>query len=190
MGHGPNHRGPDGSTFGLPGGFACPASLDDVGWRTHVKKELTKIRLHEAERIRMAGEPAAMYTDRIHQIHLENLRSFFGSFSVCPISRFTCFTCLMEIPQYQISCGHFFCAQCIWQNGAYNEKGVVIVQTCPLDGKNLDTSEKFQFRLDIGRLAIPKTQKSFPTDPGTSEPRKSSRTVPEQFGGGPGGMPA
>ena len=75
-----------------------------------------------------------------YDLHRERIDSFFhGSFENFTASDFcsltTCFSCLMEVPQHPLQCGHTLCTACIRAYGRPNDRKSVLMDYCPLHAR-------------------------------------------------------
>lgn len=110
-------------------------------WKAHIKHELQDIE-REFDRRRNASLPAqgapltasdSFLAYSLHQEHMERFyRSFEGFTASNFISLTTCFSCLMEVSEYPLQCGHVLCTTCIKAHGHPNDRNSFIMDMCPL----------------------------------------------------------
>lgn len=70
----------------------------------------------------------AMHHDRLAHFY----RSFDGFTATSFQSLTSCFSCLMEVPQHPLQCGHTLCADCIRAYGRVQDRNSVVMDYCPL----------------------------------------------------------
>lgn len=132
--HVTGHRMSDGTI--REGKFIPPNSFDSSIWLKATLECLVTIE----DNLRKATKSSPICINRTpdfvreaHASHRKILGRFFQGFATNVTSRFTCFGCLMEIPQFPLACGHFLCADCVKMFGKVSELGVASLDTCPLD---------------------------------------------------------
>ena len=76
------------------------------------------------------------YEEMAYDLHRGRMESFYQSFehytAVSFSSLTTCFSCLMEVPQHPLQCGHTLCTACIRAYGRRNDQTSVLMDFCPL----------------------------------------------------------
>ena len=75
--------------------------------------------------------------DRItSELHSGNLQLFYGSIGSADRfkSHSTCLSCLREIPEHPLICGHVLCTLCVKMYGVAKNKELIKLSRCPLDG--------------------------------------------------------
>ena len=71
-----------------------------------------------------------------YDLHQARTEGFYKSFEDCNAFSFgsltTCFSCLMEVPQHPLQCGHTLCTACIKAYGRRNDRNSALIDFCPL----------------------------------------------------------
>lgn len=71
-----------------------------------------------------------------YAMHRNRLAHFYRSFDGFDATSFqsltSCFSCLMEVPQHPLQCGHTLCADCIRAYGRVHNRISVVMDYCPL----------------------------------------------------------
>lgn len=109
----------------------------------HKWQNMIKDHLHQAERQfveRKSSKLPAFTSDDdaiAYDLHRERMETFFSrSFEHFDAGDFgsltTCFSCLMEVPQHPLQCGHILCTACIRAHGRPNDRHSVLMDYCPL----------------------------------------------------------
>ena len=109
-----------------------------------IKEHLGRIEYLFAEKksSKFPATPESYSSDNAiaYDLHRENMDSFFrGSFenftaySFCSLT--TCFSCLLEVPQHPLQCGHTLCTACIRAYGRPNDRNSVLMDSCPLHAR-------------------------------------------------------
>ena len=110
-------------------------------WKAFIKYELQKIEREFEERRNavLPGQRAPLTASdsclaySLHRTHMERFyRSYDGYTASNFISLTTCFSCLMEVPEHPLQCGHVLCTPCIKAHGHANDRNSIIMYMCPL----------------------------------------------------------
>ena len=92
-------------------------------------------------KVRVGGEIEAQAAAGIHKDtvmkhfykHAEQAKAASEAGAAPFISQSTCFSCLVEPPEYALPCGHILCAACIRAFGRARAKNVVEINECPIE---------------------------------------------------------
>lgn len=103
-----------------------------VAWIDRLKSDLASLQekfasLSHRLRERSDAEIAA-------ELHQQELSSFYGSLGQGSdfISHHTCFSCLRELPEHALPCGHVLCTPCIKSYGKKASRTKIHLTRCPL----------------------------------------------------------
>ena len=70
------------------------------------------------------------------ELHGKLTRAFFEN--IGNVSQFTshvaCFSCLRELPEHPLPCGHVLCTPCVEACGQRSDKSTILLSSCPLHG--------------------------------------------------------
>jgi hypothetical protein len=74
--------------------------------------------------------------DVVH-LHKQNMKQFYSHLEASDhyYNHATCFSCLIEVPQYPLPCGHVLCLSCVKDYDTHRRDLTIIVDTCPLHAK-------------------------------------------------------
>lgn len=110
-------------------------------WKASIKYELQKIE-QEFDKKRNAVLPVqrapltandSCLAYSLHRTQMGHFYLFFDGYTASNfISLTTCFSCLMEVPEHPLQCGHVLCTTCIKAYGHSNDRNSVIMDMCPL----------------------------------------------------------
>lgn len=138
------------------GKFIPPSSFDSSTWLKAIMECLVTIEDH----IRTVSKTSSVCINRtpdfvaeVYALHRKTLGRFFQGFVTNVGSRFSCFGCLMEIPQFPLACSHFLCIDCVKMFGNVSEPDVVILDSCPLDANS--ASGFMPCSIHVGSETIP-----------------------------------
>lgn len=105
-------------------------------WIDRLKEDLASLQ------DRFAGLSHSLHewkdTDIAAQLHLEELNQFYrGLGNVSDfVSHHTCFSCLRELPEHPLPCGHVLCSPCINSYGKKVSRTKIELTCCPLHLKD------------------------------------------------------
>ena len=115
-------------------------------WAGHIKRRLQRIE-HEFNERRNAILPNRdnSLTDKdtslAYKLHLKHMEQFYRSFEGFTASNFisltTCLSCLMEVPEHPLQCGHVICTMCIKAYGRPHDRNSVTMDFCPLESSRI-----------------------------------------------------
>lgn len=132
------------------GNFIPPSNFENSTWLAYIKECL----IATEDYLRRKTEPSSTKTtqtpdfiEEAIQRHRLKLIDFFQGFLVSVDSRFSCFGCLMQIPQHSLGCGHFLCTDCVKMFGNMSAPGVVSLYTCPLDANPMSGFKPCSFKV-------------------------------------------
>ena len=107
-------------------------------WKAMIKDQLQQMESQLVEK-KLNTVRAQYGTDNAMAYHLHRRRigAFYCSFQGFTASNFrsltTCLSCIMEVPQHPLQCGHILCTACIKAYGRPNDRNSVIMDFCPLN---------------------------------------------------------
>ena len=108
-------------------------------WQTWIKEQLAALEAHQTDKTFVGSSSYAAYRSSdamAYELHRQRLEIFYRSFSGFTASSFlsltTCYSCLMEVPQHPLQCGHTLCIACIKAYGKPNDRNSVLMNHCPL----------------------------------------------------------
>lgn len=107
-------------------------------WQNMIRGYLQAIesRLEDAAPSRFADSFKGVDNSKLFELHQQNLEIFFGCFKRFNAFDFrsltSCFSCLTEVPQHPLQCGHTLCTACVRAYGTSNDRSSVSVNYCPL----------------------------------------------------------
>jgi hypothetical protein len=108
-------------------------------WRSMIKNHLQQVGCQLAEKKSSKFSTSHTGDNTIaYDLHRGCMESFYASFENFTASSFnsltTCFSCLMEVPQHPLRCGHILCTACIkaYGRGCTNHRNSVLMDHCPL----------------------------------------------------------
>lgn len=114
-------------------------SAYSIRWISDMKKNLAALEKSSASKSSGVGIDGFRTVDIIHdayQVHQERLSQFYlASPNVSAKEYFsltTCLSCLMEVPQHPLPCGHVLCTACIKGYGLPNKRNSMLMEFCPL----------------------------------------------------------
>jgi len=67
----------------------------------------------------------------LHRNHMNDFYQHVGQASDY-VSHSTCFSCLRELPEHPLPCGHVLCTPCVEDYGRRSSKTVIKLEACPL----------------------------------------------------------
>lgn len=106
-------------------------------WKNMIKDHLQRMERQFAERkstkltASYSGDDATAYD--LHRRRIESFYSSFEHFTALSFNSLTtCYSCLMEVPQHPLRCGHTLCTACIRAYGRPNDRISVLMDYCPM----------------------------------------------------------
>jgi hypothetical protein len=70
-------------------------------------------------------------------LHIERMNEFYMALGQASqfVSHSTCFSCLRELPEHPLPCGHILCTPCVVAYGKRYDKTMIRIESCPLHVK-------------------------------------------------------
>lgn len=93
----------------------------------------------------------------LHRTRLARFYTSFDGFTATSFQSLTsCFSCLMEVPQHPLQCGHTLCANCIRAYGRVQDRNSVVMDYCPLHERDTRKSPSWvvHFKPDFAGVRI------------------------------------
>jgi hypothetical protein len=133
------HQRVDGRIL-APGEYQPDFDRDRVlqGWYDSLVRNIGDLqRKLESKRLQQSQE--APYDDEdeeaaVVEIHSQQTRDFFDKIGNVSqfISHLACFSCLRELPEHPLPCGHVLCTPCVEAYGKRSGKSTMTIESCPL----------------------------------------------------------
>lgn len=110
-------------------------------WKAHIRHELQRFEREFEQRrnasLRAQGAPlTASDSFLAYSLHRGHMESFYQSFQGFTALNFTslttCFSCLVEVSEHPLHCGHVLCTTCIKAYGHPRDRNSFIMDICPL----------------------------------------------------------
>ena len=132
-------------------------------WKGHIKSHLQQIE-YEFKDMRNSILPnrdglTNQDISLAYKSHLKRMERFYKSFEGYTaggyVSLTTCFSCLMEVPEHPLQCGHVFCTGCIKAYGRPYDRTSVLMDFCPLEpSRRWAKSSTIRFKPDYAGVRI------------------------------------
>lgn len=133
------HQRADGKIL-APGDYSSEFDLDKTlrGWNDNLTRNISEMqRQLESRRIQQSNELS--YDDDDEQalaseLHSRQTRDFFDKIGNVShfVSHLACFSCLRELPEHPLPCGHVLCTPCVEAYGRRSGKSTILIASCPL----------------------------------------------------------
>lgn len=110
--------------------FHADEYADD--WYENIRRNLDGIqRALQDTLIRL---PHMTEQQAVSDLHRERMNDFYRLVGQAPdfVSHSTCFSCLRELPEHPLPCGHVICTPCVEAYGRRSGKTVIKLEACPL----------------------------------------------------------
>ncbi|KAH8667562.1 hypothetical protein BGZ60DRAFT_564753 [Tricladium varicosporioides] len=153
-GHNPKgHQNSNGRILAT-GGYESNFHFDDYAdeWINNIKVELEKIQqeVHST----MFRHPSWTEPDAAAKIHRRMMNEFYRNVGDVYqfVSHSTCFSCLRELPEHPLPCGHILCTPCVNSYGRQAEKTVMKLDSCPLHAVDTEFVNGFPWKIKIKPL--------------------------------------
>jgi hypothetical protein len=107
-------------------------------WNENLVQNIGELqRKLESKRLQQDGQKS--YDDDDEQafaseIHSKQTKDFFEKIGNVSnfISHLACFSCLRELPEHPLPCGHVLCTPCVEACGRRSGKSTILIESCPL----------------------------------------------------------
>lgn len=138
LSHGKGHQKASGKIIAF-GPFKDPPGLGEFGseWSNMTREHFVRIEASAQEARTEAGSQSRTREKVAYELHRQHLMGFFENFEDHIPGRYTCYGCLMEVPQHPLPCGHMLCTSCVRMLGRPTDKNTVTVDFCPFDSKSV-----------------------------------------------------
>ena len=109
-------------------------------WQSMIRDHLQQVEEQFFEK-KSSKFPASFGGDNsvAYELHRGRMELFYSSFENHTAYDFrsltTCYSCLMEVPQHPLQCGHTLCTACIRAFGCPNDRNSVLMDYCPLHAR-------------------------------------------------------
>ena len=140
-GHGvKGHQKADGKIIG-PGAYISDFNADKTlqDWNDNLIHKIGDIqRKLENKRLQQSGDDKPYDDDddqaAVSELHSKQTKSFFDNIGNVSnfISHSACFSCLRELPEHPLPCGHVLCTPCVEACGRRSDKSTILLDSCPL----------------------------------------------------------
>jgi hypothetical protein len=116
---------------------------------------------HYLEKIQKEVYAASIHDDSLTEpeaaarVHCKTMNDFYrnvGDNVFQFVSHTTCFSCLRELPEHPLPCGHVLCTPCVKSYGRQVEKSVFQLGFCPLHVAETEFVAEFPWRVKIKPL--------------------------------------
>jgi hypothetical protein len=136
-GHNPKgHQNNTGKILAA-GSYQSNFTYDDASadeWYNNIRHNLERIQqdvYRETFHLNYTSEADA--AARVHQAVMNEFYQNIGDGDASKfVSHSTCFSCLRELPEHALPCGHVLCNPCTKAYGTQPEKTIVRLDSCPL----------------------------------------------------------
>lgn len=136
LSHGKGHQ-TDSGVIKAIGPFMDPPDLGDFEseWLNMTREHFVQIEASAQEARTEAGMLSSTREKVVYELHRQHLMRFFGNFEHRMPGQYSCYGCLMEVPQHPLPCGHMLCTSCVRMLGRTTDKNTVTVDFCPFDNE-------------------------------------------------------
>lgn len=133
-GHNPKgHQNSEGKIIAA-GDYQSDFHADDYAddWYENIRRNLDGIqRALQDILIRLPHMAEQQAVSDLHREHMNHFYRLVGQASDF-VSHSTCFSCLRELPEHPLPCGHVLCTPCVEAYGRRSGKTVIKLKACPL----------------------------------------------------------
>lgn len=134
LGHGRRgHQNAEGKIIAA-GDYESSFHADDYSdeWIRDLRRKLDTIQKKLQDMMFQA--PQITEQEAASKLHRQQMNDFYNNLgrAVDFISHETCFSCLRELPEHPLPCGHVLCTPCIEAYGQRRDKIVIEMSSCPL----------------------------------------------------------
>jgi hypothetical protein len=156
MKSGHNPKGHQNSTGKIlaTGGYESDFLFDDYAdeWINNIRVHLEKTQqeVHEM----MFRIPSLAEPDAAANIHRRVMNEFYRNVGDVLefVSHSTCLSCLRELPEHPLPCGHVLCTPCVKSYGRQAEKTVLKLDSCPLHVAETEFVDDFPWKIKVKPL--------------------------------------
>lgn len=157
LSHGKGHQKYSGKIIAI-GPFMDPPDLGDFGseWLNMTREHFVQIESSAQEARTEAGMRSSTREKVVYELHRQHLMRFFGDFGDHIPDRYSCYGCLMEVPQHPLPCGHMLCTSCVRMFGRSTDETTVTIDFCPFDSKSVRNVNpcSIRFKPDFAGIRI------------------------------------
>lgn len=123
--------------------FQCEEYVDE--WINDIRRNLERIQ-QEVYQITFYQDSLSE-ADAASKVHLRNMNEFYKNVGDVFkfVSHSTCFSCLRELPEHPLPCGHILCGPCVKSYGRQAEKTVIKIDSCPLHVEDTEFLADLEF---------------------------------------------
>jgi len=153
-GHNPKgHQNNTGKILAA-GGYESNFHFDDYAdeWINNIRVHLEKTQqeVHEL----MFRSPSLGEPDAAARIHRRMMNEFYRNVGDVYhfVSHSTCLSCLRELPEHPLPCGHVLCTPCVKSYGRQTEKTMLKLDSCPLHVDETEFITDFPWKIKIKPL--------------------------------------
>lgn len=136
---GKDHQSSSGTILGA-GGYQADFNFEKTssGWHNKLVSNISEIQHSLEFRRKQAGKDGPYDDDNEQalaaEVHSARTKPFFDLIGNVAqfISHLACFSCLRELPEHPLKCGHVLCTPCVEAYGYEPDKSVIKLRCCPL----------------------------------------------------------
>lgn len=90
---------------------------------------------YNSQRLELSSKSPNLSTDVVaFRLHQQVMIGFYGAWGVHFRNHSMCLSCLRELPEHPLPCGHILCTSCVQSYGASEDYRMVEVSQCPVCG--------------------------------------------------------
>jgi hypothetical protein len=155
-GHGSKgHQKSDGKLL-APGNYTAnfDANKTAIKFNDNLIQVIGDMQRKLEQRRLQRAEQGGAYEDEdeqaaISELHGINTRAFFEHVGNVDnfVSHLACFSCLRELPEHPLPCGHVLCTPCIEACGRRYGKSTVMLRNCPLHSDDLSWPSPWEINI-------------------------------------------
>lgn len=132
------------------GGYQASFTVESYGpvWKEQLRSAITSLQRDFNYELEQANHGNDLVSDGkiALDLHEEYIAVFFATVGHADniYSHATCFSCLMEVPEHPLPCGHVLCTQCVKAFGKPYGRSGVSLTSCPLHTATTQWSKSLQ----------------------------------------------
>jgi hypothetical protein len=133
-GHNPKGHQNDNGKILSTGAYQSDFHFEDYAdvWIDNIRRNLEQIQREVyTETFYRSGLTESQAASKVH-LNIMNDFYFQVGDAFKFVSHSTCFSCLRELPEHPLPCGHVLCTPCVKAYGRQAEKTVIVLDACPL----------------------------------------------------------